>query len=101
MGRKPVRAPRCAHTHIAPLRTRFGSPGCSKLLANILGFEASTMRNVRKGTKGVSASMALRTARFAVTCPSIRSRVLVRTADAPRSKGSFPPTSAFQDSISW
>jgi hypothetical protein len=35
-----------------------------KPLAKALGFAASTMINVKKGTKGVSASMAFRVARL-------------------------------------
>lgn len=44
------------------LRTRAGN---WKTLAKGLGFASSTMRNVKKGLKRVSASMAFRVARLA------------------------------------
>jgi DNA-binding XRE family transcriptional regulator len=43
------------------LRKRFGT---WLLLAKALGFEPSTMRNVKKGTKRVSVNMAYRVARL-------------------------------------
>jgi hypothetical protein len=39
--------------------------GTWRILAKALGFEAATMRNVRKGIKGVSIAMAYRVSRVA------------------------------------
>ena len=49
---------------LAALRFLRVRTGGWKPLAKALGFASSTMRNVKKGTKGVSASMAFRVSRL-------------------------------------
>jgi hypothetical protein len=52
-----------AHT-LAALRYLRGRVGTWRLLAKALGFELTTLRNVRKGLKAVSISMAYRVSRL-------------------------------------
>ena len=63
-GRK-LTAEEQAHT-LAALRYLRGRVGTWRLLAKALGFEASTLRNVRKGVNDVSVNMAYCVSRIAL-----------------------------------